>query len=123
MLSAPPVSGARSYTPAVSASSGAITTLGTCTGTYYDIGPFRFVEVDVTITNNGTGAGGLNISLPSTPVAGSVAIAEGVEVGITNKHVYGVQQVANLLCFLTSTTGYPGANAARMKMLCIYRTR
>lgn len=62
------------FTPAITASSGTITsfTLGTCN--YTKVGRMVTVNFSVTITNAGTGAGALNVPLPFTNGA---AIANG----------------------------------------------
>jgi hypothetical protein len=62
------------WTPTVTSSTGAITsyTLGTCN--YTRIGRVVHINFSVTITNAGTGAGALNVSLPFTNGA---AIANG----------------------------------------------
>lgn len=62
------------FTPAITASTGTITsfTLGTCN--YTKVGRMVTVNFSVTITNAGTGAGALNVPLPFTNGA---AIANG----------------------------------------------
>lgn len=56
------------WTPSVSATSGAITTVGTVVGRYTKIGRQVTIHYQVAITNNGTGGGFLTIQgLPFTP--------------------------------------------------------
>ena len=51
------------YTPTVTSQAGTITSY-TATGGYYEVGKMVYFTVSVTITNAGTGSGGINISLP-----------------------------------------------------------
>jgi len=53
------------YTPTVTSQVGTITSY-TATGGYYEVGKMVYFTVSVTITNAGTGSGGINISLPFT---------------------------------------------------------
>ena len=52
-------------TPTVSAASGTITS-ATATLTYTKIGRYFYYDAQITVTNNGTGAGSLNFTLPFT---------------------------------------------------------
>jgi hypothetical protein len=56
------------YTPTITAQSGTITT-ATATGRYRQSGKTVFLQVDITITTAGTGAGGVIASLPVTAAA------------------------------------------------------
>jgi hypothetical protein len=60
-----------SYTPTILATSGTITST-TAKGQYLQIGKMMFVMIDVEITNAGSGAGGLNVSIPVSAVNGNV---------------------------------------------------
>lgn len=55
------------WTPTVTASSGTLTTVTTPTARYTQIGPFVMFTLLITVTDNGTGAGTLRFTLPSTP--------------------------------------------------------
>ncbi|HYY94059.1 MAG TPA: hypothetical protein VE713_06035 [Pyrinomonadaceae bacterium] len=57
------------YTPTVTCGSGAITTLGTVTGRYRQIGKTVFFQVTIPITTNGTCATSVNATLPFTAAA------------------------------------------------------
>lgn len=51
-------------TPTVVATNGTITTLGTCTTRYIQIGKIVFINMSLTITTNGTGADAIRATLP-----------------------------------------------------------
>jgi hypothetical protein len=70
------------YTPAVSSSSGTITSF-TASGAYTKIGRIVIANFVVTVTNNGTGAGALAVSLPFTS-AGSF-VGTGRENALTGE--------------------------------------
>jgi len=55
----------RTYTPTVTSSSGTITTVGAVSGRYKKLGRTLHINAAATITTNGTGAGLLQITIPS----------------------------------------------------------
>jgi hypothetical protein len=61
-------SGLTAYTPTVTASSGSITSV-TANGYWLRLGKLVFVSFNFKITNNGTGSGNLQMSLPYTNTA------------------------------------------------------
>ena len=66
------------WTPVVSSSIGTLTSY-TATGVYTKIGRVVNIQVDIQITNVGTGGGGLNFSLPFTQSGTVYAIGVGRE--------------------------------------------
>jgi hypothetical protein len=60
------------YTPTITSQTGTITT-SSATGRYKQIGKTVFVEVDITVTTAGTGAGSLLATLPLTAAANNYA--------------------------------------------------
>jgi hypothetical protein len=77
----------RTWTPTVSASSGTITTATVNAAYFQQIGSMVNFNVVITITDNGTGAGVLRFTLPSTPaIAGS-----GTGTNATNARALSVQ--------------------------------
>ena len=76
-----------SYTPTATAGSGAITSY-TASGSSYQIGKVVFVRFTVTITNQGTGAGELIVTLPAT--AASPQFIGGIEIGLSDFNVTGL---------------------------------
>ena len=69
------------YTPIATPTSGTITSY-TATGNYTKIGNRVFVSIQVSVTNNGTGANSLDISLPFT--AGGISAVNGQNASTTN---------------------------------------
>lgn len=55
------------YTPTIASSSGAITSSTINRAKYLDVGKVRFYDIDITITNNGTGSGYVSVGLVSSP--------------------------------------------------------
>ena len=78
-----------SWTPTVTSQSGTFTTVS-AVGTYYQIGKTVFFNAIVTITNAGTAAGFIRVTLPSTPNSAYTGIAQNTN--ITGKS--GAGQIA-----------------------------
>lgn len=74
------------YTPTVTASTGTITST-TSAGQYLQIGKMVIVQTDIQITNAGTGAGNLIMTLPVSAVVGNVNRygGSGTETAATGK--------------------------------------
>lgn len=103
-----------SYTPTITATSGTITTAGTCTGRYKRIGKTVFVKVSCAITTNGTGAGKVQITLPAIgSVNNGPYLGYGRESGLTGKSLIAqfLNGTQNLQAANYDDT-YPGANGA-----------
>jgi hypothetical protein len=84
------------YTPTVTASTGTITST-TSTGQYLQIGKMVIVQADIQITNAGTGAGNLIITLPVSAVVGNVNRygGSGAETAATGKSLSVVCDAGN----------------------------
>ena len=99
-------------TSAVTASSGTITA-ATCSINYKKVGTVAHVEVSVSITNNGTGAGRVQITLPAALVPLRNAVMAGRENGLTGKNVHGIAgAAATLMAFYADSNSYPGGTGA-----------
>lgn len=110
-----------SYTPTVSSSSGTITT-ASATGSYYDIGGLRFVDITITITTNGTGAGLVLATLPSTPAANfNNGIGRETAVAGFMLGVYGFSSSNNMSIFKLSDNTYPGNDGYVLNVQLYYR--
>lgn len=109
------------YTPSVGATSGSITT-SSATGYYKRVGTVMHVLISVTITTNGTGAGGVTCSLPIASVNSPVTLS-GREVGVSGKTVMGYVGAggATLGVYFYDNT-YPGANSANIVISGSYQT-
>jgi hypothetical protein len=109
------------WTPATTSQTGTITTMGTQTGWYRKIGGIVFVEADITITTNGTGATYLNIAgLPFTAV--NATAIHGKEIVLTEKAVVGfISGSSTTMTHVTFYDGtYPGANGNRFLLNACY---
>lgn len=110
----------QSFTPAVSATTGTITTAA-ATGSYSTIGPTVHFDIAITITTNGTGAGALVVALPSMPLtnfAGAAGRESTVPFAVTG---YGAAGVQELRIVKTSDGSYPGADGYQISIQGSYR--
>lgn len=108
------------WTPTVTPESGTITTLGTVTGRYKQIGKTVFFNVNIPITTNGTGGGGyLLVSL-------AVAARSGADVAVTGRSslaglLSGYIQNGNASFVLQKADGsYPGQDGATLNVSGTY---
>lgn len=109
-FSGPDLSAWSAYTPIVTASAGALTTVS-ATGRYKTIGKTTFIQTKITITANGTGASVLNVTLPN--LAQSNAVLAGRESASLGKMLQGfidVAQSATGFQLLNYDNTYPGGN-------------
>lgn len=98
-----------SYSPGIAAQSGSITSASS-SGWYRQVGKVVFLQINATITNNGTGAGHIIFSLPfAAPRDQAIS---GINI-IGSTGLCG--RVFNTFITLTKTDGtYPGANGANL---------
>lgn len=97
-----------SYTPVVTSVSGTITSY-TASGRYININGGYHWKVNISITNNGTGAGALNISLPMTPL--DYAVLCGRAAGVSSKQLQGyVSGGSTTLTCYNYDGSYPASN-------------
>lgn len=109
------------YTPTVSSSSGTITSYTVNTATYLLLKNRGLaVNIDITITNGGTGSGSLIVTLPSgfTAVSG---ILSGKEISVNGKSVQGVCSGTSLTATFYDNT-YPGVTNYRIVLTGIYQS-
>ena len=98
------VSTAGSWTPVATATAGSITSF-TSTGVYTKVGTVLTFVLTINITNNGTGAGAIAITLPVSAVQGAVAC--GRENGVTGAMLQGIIGGSNMTVW-TYHNQYPG---------------
>jgi hypothetical protein len=109
------------YTPTVTAISGSITTLGTVSGRFKQLGKSVFISLSVTITTNGTAAGGINITLPSGMATAAASALAGRENGVTGNMLQGMIASGGSTCaVLTYNNAHPGANGAILVLAGIF---
>lgn len=101
------------YTPIASSSSGAITSYSVNNAYYKQEGKIVRLHVDITISNNGTGAGSVNISIPFTSALYSTF--SGQEIAISSKGLIGVAIAGSTqMTVRFADATYPGATGARL---------
>lgn len=104
-----------SYTPTITSGSGTITTKS-ATGAYYKVGKLVFVTITIQITTNGTGAGWVIATLPSTSAA-FYNIITGREVSVTGNMLTGtIATSTNTMTIQTYANAYPGGNGYGLVM-------
>lgn len=103
-----------SSTPTITTSTGSITTR-TCQAYYKVIGKTVHYYGKITITNNGTGAGGLFVPLPVTAARLSAGVMYGREIAVTGKGVTGVMDTTGR-CYITyaGDNTYPGGTGSNV---------
>jgi hypothetical protein len=74
------------YTPTVTATSGAFTTLVT-NASFCQIGKTVHLAISIGITTAGTASGGINVTLPVTAKTGSIAVGSGRENSATGNQL------------------------------------
>lgn len=109
------------YTPSISCASGTITTLGTTTGRWQQLGKTVAVEMDITITTNGSCAGYISPTLPTT--TNSAAAFAGRE--NTNGKMLSVSFASgvNQGVVVNYDNTYPGSSGARIILTGVYETQ
>lgn len=103
-----------SSTPTITTSLGSLTTR-TCQAYHKVTGKTVHYYGKITITNNGTGAGGLFVPLPVTAARLSAGVMYGREIAITGKGVTGVMDTTGR-CYITYTgdNSYPGGSGSNV---------
>jgi len=111
-----------SYTPTLAALSGSITTPGTVSGLYLQIGKLVVVKLFGAITTNGTAATGITFTLPVLPLASSIPYvgagrgSTGYMLQILAANVAG-NGIATVVDF---ANGYPGGDASNFYGVVTY---
>jgi hypothetical protein len=106
------------YTPTITAGSGTITTKS-ATGRYKQIGKTVFIEINITITTNGSGAGSVVATIPITPSAGFFILA-GRENAATGKMLQGIINGVSTATIFNYDNSYPGADGGSLIMTGVY---
>lgn len=107
------------WTPTVTATSGTITTYS-ATGVYTKVGNKVSLTVYLTITNNGTGAGQINATLPFT--AGAAGMAGGAGQDLSNGLMLQgrVLNSATVVNILKPDSTYPATSGSLLMMSVTY---
>jgi hypothetical protein len=110
------------YTPTVTATSGTITAY-IAEGKYIRRGNLLTISVNVEITNNGTGAGALRVSLPSATIGMTLGgtILAGRERAVTSAALTAyIESASSIASVLTYDGLYPGAAGAAISFAGSY---
>lgn len=99
------------FTPAISATTGSITT-ASASGSYQRRGKFLHIDLSITVTTNGTGAGAVVASIPFTCVNGVLNGRENTTSGV---QVTGVTSGSNVL-IRAYNNSYPAANGSTFQL-------
>lgn len=103
------------WNPAMTSTTGALTTVGTCVGSYTKVGRNVTIEFDCTITTNGTGSGAIQIAgLPYLP-RGNFNVGLGRDLTLNKTIVFNISNGVGNVAWITLYDGtYPGTNGARL---------
>jgi hypothetical protein len=114
-----PYTASQSWTPTLSAATGTFTT-ASATGQYTIIGDRTLWSVVITITTNGTAAGNVRFTLPSTPA--NISVGAGREDVVNGNAVIGVAPASsNVMLVVSYNNAYPGVNGAVLKLSGHYK--
>lgn len=105
------------YTPNVTAASGALTTVS-ATGIYSIIGKTVLVNIDITITTNGTGSVAILATLPVNAVG--TQIIAGREDAVTGLMLQGLVGT-NYCTIFAYDNSYPGGDGRILRLTGLYR--
>ena len=109
-----------SYTPTVGSQSGTITT-ATANGYYTRIGKTCVVSISATVTNKGTGAGFLSVSLPFTAAGVVGYVGAGREVAATGASLTGyIAPSGTIMQILTTSITSPIENSYISRVTITY---
>lgn len=108
------------WSPTLAAASGTISSY-TATGIYTRVGRLVTATVNALITANGTGAQGVNVSLPFPAGAGTNHYGSGRETALSfaQLQISVTGGTSNAVC-LTYNNGYPGGTGARIQFTITY---
>lgn len=110
-----------SYSPTLSVQSGSLTS-ATATGKYIRVGKTVFFTISIEITTNGTAAGSLGATLPTTPNTNGAG--SGRENGVSGKmlqvQVVSASNVANVFNYDNT---YPGVSGASITVSGVYESQ
>lgn len=106
------------YTPVVTPGTGAITAY-TAAGRYAQIGKLVLVQIDITITTNGSGATYVAATLPASGI--TTQILPGREAAVVGKMLQG-QIAGNTVLIYNYDNTYPGGNSYRLVLSGSYES-
>jgi len=109
------------WTPTLTASTGSITTVGTCTGQYTKIGRQVTLSMDLRITTNGVAAGFITVGgIPINMGTTLYGAGCGSEIGVTGKLIQMSPATATTFNLTNYDGTYPGATGFRANLVWTY---
>lgn len=108
------------FTPGVSAGSGTIAN-ASATGRYKKLGRTVYLQVDATITTNGTGALNVVIGIPTAAAGAFTFMAAGREGARTGKMLSGLIGGSSMTV-VNYDNSYPGSDGARLTLSGVYES-
>lgn len=110
------------YTPSLTVSAGTLTTF-TALGRFKTIGKTVFIELELIITNNGTGATGIIAGLPAAAISTSRATLIGTDVGVSGKAITGRLTGSGTTVLVTNyDASYPAVSGSRLVLSGVYES-
>jgi hypothetical protein len=107
------------YTPTVTAGSGTFTTV-LATGRFLRIGKIVLVEVDITITTNGTAATSVVFTLPDSTTTAARTVLHGKEFTAGKSVVASAVSGSGTLAITNYDATYPGASGNQIAVAGLY---
>ncbi len=107
------------YTPTVSSASGTITT-ASATGKSTQIGKTAFVDMAITITTNGTGAGAVLATLPITGFSATRILGYGRANVVSGNQLQARGSSTSQVAIYNYNGTYPGVNTEVLLVTVIY---
>lgn len=112
----------RSYAPVITSQTGAITTVGSVTGSYQAHNNRCTFKLLIVITTNGTAAGDLRFTLPPGFLPADDSQGTGREVNISGLGVHvSISSGNNVASITTAANAYPGGTGAALIVTGSYR--
>jgi len=103
------------WTPTITAGGGTITSTTINTARYAQLGKTIFLQIDITITNNGTGTGSVRVTLPPGKTARNTQqVGAGRETANTGAMLQFSLDSTSGFFITTYNNGYPGGNNNRI---------
>lgn len=108
-----------SYTPTITAGTGTFTTVS-ASGKYCQIGKIVVCKFTITITTNGTAAGGILATLPVTAASGLISTGSGRENSVVGKMLQVYNSSTTQATIFNYDNTYPGGNGYSIICSLVY---
>lgn len=108
------------YVPTVTAGSGTFTS-ASATSRYKKLGSVVIAKFTVTITTNGTAAGGVHLTLPVAALT-TAYVGTGRGNGVSGKQLQAITVGTSALYIFNYDGTHPGANGESLEVTIVYET-